>query len=113
MQDTEALFSCATYNAVVSEARSAKGKLNEYKFLILQDSDLDTVPSLLRYIQLLLDTFETLACECAKTSPPADMLYAVQNTLASVRVSVSTFGPVKKSLPISCIEAPDKTQGID
>ena len=54
--------------------------------VLLQEKDLDDVPGLVKYVQLLLETFEALACECANTSPPADVLPAVQSTLATVMV---------------------------
>ena len=40
----------------------------------------------LQVVQALMEAFEGLACECAKVSPPADVLPAVQDTLACVQV---------------------------
>ena len=54
--------------------------------MLVQERDLESMSGLLRFTQLLLEHFEALACDCAKISPPPEMLYAVQETLASVRV---------------------------
>lgn len=57
--------------------------------MALQEREVERANGVMRFVQLLLETFEALACESAKISPPTDMLPVVQDTLACVRASSS------------------------